>query len=89
MTAEPKVGEFLIRLHEEPALLEAYFRNPRAVVAVESGLSKEQQAMVLSQDPAGIQTALQREYPDLNFASQAWRPIKLPWPIKIPRPIKR
>jgi hypothetical protein len=88
MEPQQKIGDFLIKLSEEPELLETYYSDPRAVLA-ESGLTEEQQETILSNDAARIQEALQGEYPDLDLAYLSWKPVHFPWPLPLPWPVAK
>lgn len=57
------IGPFLIRLVEEPQLLDAYMRDPDVAMEAE-GLSREERAIVLSGSLKQLRDALQKEYPD-------------------------
>jgi hypothetical protein len=55
------IGEFMIELSEDPDLLASYREDPEAVLR-ESGLTKEQQEIVLSNDLGRIRDAIRDEY---------------------------
>ena len=56
------IGPFLIRLVEEPQLLDAYMRDPDVAMEAE-GLSREERAIVRSGSLKQLRDALQKEYP--------------------------
>lgn len=77
MEPEPKIGEFLIRISEDP---DAFFRDPEKALA-ESGLTPEQQDIIRSGDIRRIQEAVRAEYPDRDLFFITWAPVK--WPVHI------
>jgi hypothetical protein len=86
---EQTIGQFLTELSDDPDRLEAYFEDPAAVV-LDSGLSEEDQKLILSGDMNRIGTALSEEFPDEDFLER--KPVKafIPWPLwPILRPVKR
>jgi hypothetical protein len=70
-----RVGEFLIRLGDDPDLLARYKQDPYPVMD-EAGLSPEQQDLIMSGDVRRIREDLRREYPDAEvFLLPAWNHI--------------
>jgi hypothetical protein len=71
------VSEFLIRLGEDPDLLARYYEDKRGVLA-ESGLSEEQQELIVSGDVQRIQAELQQEHPEAKvFLLPAWNGVQV------------
>jgi acetyl-CoA acetyltransferase len=56
------IGEFLVELSEDPNLLAAYRGNQRKCLDERSGLSREQQDLLLTNDLKRIRKAVQDEY---------------------------
>jgi hypothetical protein len=56
------IGEFLVELSEDPALLEEYSQDARGVLQRRSGLAPEQQDVLLGNDLKRIRKAIQDEY---------------------------
>ncbi len=76
MTEGASVGEFLIRLGEDPDLLVRFKKQPYEVMG-ETGLSDEQQALIMSGDVRRIQAELQGEFPNAEvFLLPAWNDIQ-------------
>jgi hypothetical protein len=70
------VGEFLIRLGEDPDLLPRFKKHPYEVMG-EAGLSEEQQALIMSGDVGRIRGELEREFPNAQvFLLPAWNDIQ-------------
>lgn len=86
--AETPISDFLVRLSEEPELLESYLTDPKATLN-ESGVDEPQQQIFLSDDPADLLTALKDENEGETLGVEEWRPIRFPLPIPWPRPIRR
>lgn len=55
--SKKNLADFLKKIAQDPALMERFKANPRAVMG-EFGVSNEHQELVMSGDDAGIQKAL-------------------------------
>jgi hypothetical protein len=76
MTDGASVGEFLIRLGEDPDLLPRFKKDPYGVME-EAGLSDEQQELIMSGDVRRIQAQLGQEFPDAKvILLPAWNDVQ-------------
>jgi hypothetical protein len=76
-TGENKLVEFLIEVADARELLEAYFRDPEAVMT-EAGLSEAEKALIRAGELDAILAAVESRYPG--------RPITRPITGPFPRP---
>ena len=56
------IGEFLVELNENPALLEQYRSDQEGFLRGRSDLTEEQKQLLLTNDLKRIRTAVQDEY---------------------------
>ena len=76
MTNGASVGEFLIRLGEDPDLLVRFKKDPYPVMG-KAGLSEDKQDLIMSGDVRRIQTEVEGEFPDAKvFLLPAWNDIR-------------
>jgi hypothetical protein len=85
---EPQIGTFLIRLSEDPELLERFLDDPEeAIKSAEELKDERKRQILLSGDPRLILEELQLEYP--GEPVEAWRPIRVPIFIWAKGPVHR
>jgi hypothetical protein len=73
---DAKIGEFLIRLSEDPDLLREFYEDPKRVIE-ESELSEEKREILLSEDALRIQDEVRAEYPARDIFFLFFRPVFL------------
>jgi hypothetical protein len=66
-TMRQPLGDFLVRLGDEPELFEEYTRN-REVVLEREGLAPADREVILSGDIRELRTRLRKEYSELDEA---------------------
>lgn len=86
---EPQIGPFLIRLSEDPALLEEYLTDPYGVIDRNPDLSDDKKEILRSGDLGSIIQELRREYPDEELQVGPWKPIRFPLPFGMYGPVHR
>ena len=84
---EPQIGPFLIRLSEEPALLEQYLLDPDRFIEQYPDLTDDKKTILRSGNLGEIIQELQREYPDEKLEVGPWRPIRFPLPFGMYGPV--
>jgi hypothetical protein len=84
---EPQIGPFLIKLSEDPALLEQYLQDPAGFVDDYPDLTDDKKEILRSGNLGTIIQELRREYPDEAVKSDFWRPIRFPLPFGMHGPV--
>jgi hypothetical protein len=84
---EPQIGPFLIKLSEDPALLEEYLTDPDGVIDRSPDLADDKKEILRSGDLGSIIQELRREYPDEELQVTPWKPIRFPLPFGMHGPV--
>lgn len=84
---EPQIGPFLIKLSEDPALLEEYLTDPGGVIDRSPDLADDKKEILRSGDLASIIRELRQEYPDEELEVASWKPIRFPLPFGMHGPV--